>query len=74
VAKLGIVVEEIDESVFWLELMVQAGVVPQSNLADLLRESNELCAIFVRSQLTAKGINSSIRKSGNPSIPEGDQA
>jgi four helix bundle protein len=69
-ARLGIVVEEIDETVFWLELLVESGILSASRLKDLQREANELLAIFVSSQLTVKGIgpNSTIRKSLNTSI------
>jgi len=35
VARLGIVVEEIDETVFWLELLVESSIVPLPRLADL---------------------------------------
>jgi hypothetical protein len=58
-------VEEIDETVFWLELLVESSIVPSPRLADLQREANELLAIFVASQLTAKGLtsNSPARKS-----------
>src|SRR5258708_989112 len=64
VARLGVVVEEIDETVFWLELLVESGIIMPGRLGSLLREANELCAIFVSSQLTAKGLNSNsaIRK------------
>ncbi len=70
VARLGIVVEEIDETVFWLELLVESGIVSSVRLGNLQREANELLAIFVSSQLTAKGIgsNSRIRKSVNSAI------
>jgi len=68
VARLGIVVEEIDETVFWLELLVESSIIARPRLDALQVEANELLAIFVRSPLTAKGIgsNSSIRKSSNP--------
>jgi four helix bundle protein len=64
VARLGIVVEEIDETVLWLELLSESEILPVVRLGALLKEANELFAIFVRSQLTAKGIgpNSSIRE------------
>jgi len=61
-ARLGIVVEEIDESVFWLELLIESAIVTPHRLGDLQREANELLAIFVSSQLTAKGIQA---KSGS---------
>jgi four helix bundle protein len=67
-ATLGVVVEEIDETVLWLELLAESEIVSRERLKELQREANELSAIFVASQLTAKGItpNSSIRKSVNP--------
>lgn len=54
VSKIGVVVEEIDETVFWLELLVDIGLVKQELLAELLREANELLAIFAASQHTAR--------------------
>ena len=69
-ARLGVVVEEIDETVFWLELLVESGIITPVRMGNLQREANELCAIFVSSQLTARGLNpnSTIRKFGNSSI------
>jgi four helix bundle protein len=54
VAKLGIVVEEADETVLWLELLVDCGIVPRERMDPLLIEANELLAIFAAAQLTAK--------------------
>ena len=54
VAKIGIVVEEADESVFWLELLVDGGIVTKSRLDGLITEANELVSIFVASQKTAR--------------------
>ena len=53
-AKLGVVVEETDESVFWLELLGDAGILPKNRLDDLLREARELLAIFAASQRTVR--------------------
>ncbi len=53
-AKLAIVIEEADESAFWLELLVDAGLVPASKLKDLSSEANQLVAIFNASRTTAK--------------------
>ena len=50
VAKLGVVVEEIDETVFWLELLIESGIVSPTRLGNLQCEANELLAIFVSSQ------------------------
>lgn len=51
---MGIVVEEIDEVLFRLELIVDGRLVPSSRLADLQNEANQLLAIFAASQHTAK--------------------
>lgn len=53
-AKIGIVEEEADESAYWLELVIEAGLVPAAKVQDLLAEANELVAIFVASARTAK--------------------
>lgn len=54
IAKMSVVVEEADEKVFWLELLVETNIVPAGKMDDLLREANELLAIFAASQRTAK--------------------
>jgi four helix bundle protein len=40
--KLGTVVEEADETIFWLELLVEADIVPKSKLVDLMGECEEI--------------------------------
>jgi four helix bundle protein len=45
-AKIGIVLEEADETVYWLELLVEGGLVAEKRMADLLREAEELVKIF----------------------------
>ena len=57
-AKLGIVVEEADETVFWLELIQEAEIIPKEKLDRLTKEANELVAIFVSSLRTARGLTS----------------
>ena len=54
ISKLGVVLEEADESLFWLELMVDARVVSAARAEKLLQEADELTAIFVASLNTAK--------------------
>ncbi len=54
VSKIGIVVEETDETIFWLELLVDLEIFVSSRVQPLLNEANELLAIFAASQLTAK--------------------
>lgn len=54
IAKIGVVVEEADETVFWLELLIDTGIIAQAKLNNLLKEANELLSIFAASQKTAK--------------------
>jgi four helix bundle protein len=54
VAKIGVVVEEADEAILWLELMTESGIVPLTKTEALLKEANELTAIFAASQRTAR--------------------
>ena len=53
-AKLGITLQEADETAYWLELLTEAKMVPQAPVADLMQEAHELIAIFVTSLETAK--------------------
>jgi four helix bundle protein len=53
-SKLGIVVEEADESGFWIEFIMGEGLVSETQCKPLLSEANELTAIFVASQKTAR--------------------
>jgi len=45
-ARIGIVVEEADETGFWLEMLSDTNIVKAERLKDLLQESRELTAIF----------------------------
>jgi four helix bundle protein len=54
VAKMGTILEETDETVFWLEILVDSGIVQAQRMADLLAEANELVAIFAASRVTAR--------------------
>jgi four helix bundle protein len=54
ISKLGVVLEEADETVFWLELLSDSGIIPASKLRELMAEGNELVAIFLASRKTAK--------------------
>ena len=51
IAKIGVVVEEADETVFWLELLREGGIM---KLQKLMQEANELAAIFAAAHRTAK--------------------
>jgi len=54
IAKMGIVEEEADESIYWMELLVESDLVRQELLDDLINEADELVAIVVTSIKTAK--------------------
>lgn len=62
-AKLAIVEEEADECIFWMEMLIEAEVLPASRLADLLREANEILAITVASRKTLRARDAHNRKS-----------
>ncbi len=54
IAKMGIVEEETDESAFWIELLVEYGIMKPDKVAELLDEANQLTAIWVTSINTAR--------------------
>jgi len=54
IAKMGIVEEEADEAGYWLDLLVEAGIVRKADVASLMDEANQLVAITVASIKTAK--------------------
>jgi four helix bundle protein len=55
IAKLGLVLEEADESLYWLEILDETGITKTELVTPLMAEANELVAIFVASLNTAKG-------------------
>jgi len=54
VSKLGVVLEEANESLFWIDLLVEARLASPDKIGMLRAEANELVAIFVTSLRTAK--------------------
>ncbi|MGA3067431.1 MAG: four helix bundle protein [Tepidisphaeraceae bacterium] len=54
VSKMESASQELDETIYWLELLIEGGLVKQGRLDALLREANELTAIFVASSKTTK--------------------
>ena len=54
VSKLSIVIEEADESYFWLEFVVDENLLKDQLVKPLLEEADELTAIFIASRKTAK--------------------
>jgi len=69
-AKLSIVIEEADESAFWLELLVEAGLMSESKLKDLNSEAGQLVAIFNASRTTARKGSQSTISNQKSTIPQ----
>src|SRR4030095_14663786 len=53
IAKIGTVLEEADESAFWLELIIEGEILREASVQPLLDEANELTQIMARSRITA---------------------
>jgi four helix bundle protein len=54
VAKLGVVEEEADETLYWLEMLIEAGVIKQAQLTSLMKEADEIIAMTVASIKTLR--------------------
>jgi len=54
IAKMGIVEEEADESMYWMELLCEADLLPKDKIHPLKCEAEELLAITVSSIRTAR--------------------
>ena len=54
VSKISIVIEEADESCFWMEFIIEEKLLDEKQVVYLLEEGRELTAIFVSSRKTAK--------------------
>jgi len=64
IAKLGIVIEEADECCYWLEIIIESGMIKEKLVSELHKEANELTAIFIASSKTAS-IKNQQSKIGN---------
>ena len=53
IAKLGVVEEEADESAFWMELIIESGLMEKKLAEPLLKEAGELVAIMTASRKSA---------------------
>jgi four helix bundle protein len=62
IAKLRIVEEEADESAYWMELLIESGLVSEARLSELMQETNEIVAMTVASIRTLQ------KRNGNPPI------
>jgi four helix bundle protein len=54
IAKIEVGVQELEESIYWLELILAAELLPQPRLASLMQEANELIAILISCSKKAK--------------------
>jgi four helix bundle protein len=54
-SKMGIVEEELDESLYWMDLIIESKLVPARRLGHLMKEGEELLAMTVASINTARG-------------------
>ena len=54
ISKMGVVEEELDESIYWIELLVESGILKSKTVDFLVKEANELLSITVASINTAK--------------------
>ncbi len=54
ISKIGITIEEADESQHWLEMLTEAGLTPQEKVQPLAKEADELVAILTASAKTAR--------------------
>ena len=54
ISKISVALEEADESLYWLELAVDSGVLKRDNVDHLFKEANELIAILASSLKTAR--------------------
>jgi len=53
IARLGVVIEEADESCFWFELIIEGEILEERKVRDLLNEGDQLVAIMTSSRKTA---------------------
>jgi len=66
IAKLGIVEEECDESLYWLEILVETNLIKPALVASLMKEGEEILAIIVASAKTARVKNNPQSAIANP--------
>ena len=60
IAKLRIVEEEADESAYWMELIIESGLVSEARLLELMQETNEIIAMTVASIRTLQKRNGNL--------------
>jgi four helix bundle protein len=61
ISKMGTVEEEADETIYWMELLIDAEIVKRSRISELIKEADEILSIVVTSIKTARGFKRPIR-------------
>jgi four helix bundle protein len=59
-SKLSIVVEEADESIFWMEILIEAEIVSKEQIQDLMKEGNEILKVVASARKTVSTNKSKI--------------
>ncbi|MCU0326823.1 MAG: four helix bundle protein [Spirosomaceae bacterium] len=54
-AKISIVIEELDESIFWMEMLILAEILTEKKLSELMNEGEELLKILSKARSTTYG-------------------
>ncbi|HYT49753.1 MAG TPA: four helix bundle protein [Pyrinomonadaceae bacterium] len=54
ISKIEVALQELDETIYWLELLTESGIVPEARLTNLKSEAEELMKMLVSSAKTAK--------------------
>jgi four helix bundle protein len=54
ISKLGIALEEVDESLYWMELLIETKIISAERLQPLMSEANEITAILVTTIKSAR--------------------
>ncbi|MCB1123611.1 MAG: four helix bundle protein [Verrucomicrobiae bacterium] len=53
-SKIGGGLQELEETIYWFELLIESDIISEGRLSDLMNEANELTAIFVTCSINAK--------------------
>lgn len=59
ISKIGIVIEEADESLYWMELLLETNLIPKERMSELMQEADELTSIFIA---TVKSTRENMRR------------
>lgn len=70
VAKIGDCLKELEETLYWLELLTESAIIAASRVEQLIDEANQLIAIFTT---IAKRVRSRLREDSPEYMTEGDQ-